>query len=437
MLERIHIRGFKSLHDVEVSFRPLLVFLGPNAAGKSNFLEALLLLSRIVTERTLREAFDAPLRGYPHEQFSLPDEGLGGLLAMDEAHLSIEADLSAKRRSGASTLDPLRYSIGININPESGNLSVYNEYLARLRQDGSAKGLPRIELEDPREAPSAEPHGQRSRLAVRRLGEAGHPVYEDIGLTHALVSNLQYSGETRYPDFDRLRSDLGSWRSYYLDPRTAMRAAQAPREVDDVGAFGEWIAPFLYRLKVHPEYNKQFDAIQRVLRSAIPSIESLDVELDKRRGTLDITIVQDGIPYSSRVISEGTLRVLALCALAASPWPGSLVAFEEPENGVHPRRLDIVAGLLLKLAKDGSRQVVVTTHSPELVNALLRLQREEATGKDLIGLIRCNQRGGESRFAQFDADLPIFRDQDVQKALKNDDDDRTLEAMLMRGWLDD
>lgn len=86
------------------------------------------------------------------------------------------------------------------------------------------------------------------------------------------------------------------------------------------------------------------------------------MQLDERRGTLDILIRQGGVEYSSRVVSEGTLRVLALCAVAVNPWAGSLLAFEEPENGVHPRRLDLIARLLMSLATDGVRIPVQTDH---------------------------------------------------------------------------
>ncbi len=55
MLRRIHIRGFKSLKDVEVTLSPLVVLVGPNAAGKSNLLDALQLLSKLGTSRTLKE----------------------------------------------------------------------------------------------------------------------------------------------------------------------------------------------------------------------------------------------------------------------------------------------------------------------------------------------------------------------------------------------
>ena len=60
MLKRVHVKGYKSLADVEVRLEPLTVLFGPNAAGKSNFLDALQLLSRLGASRTLKDAFDPP-----------------------------------------------------------------------------------------------------------------------------------------------------------------------------------------------------------------------------------------------------------------------------------------------------------------------------------------------------------------------------------------
>lgn len=53
MIKRIKVSGYKSLKDVEVQFQPLSIFIGPNAAGKSNLLDALSLISGIVTKKNL------------------------------------------------------------------------------------------------------------------------------------------------------------------------------------------------------------------------------------------------------------------------------------------------------------------------------------------------------------------------------------------------
>ena len=80
VLKRIHIRNYKSLRDVEVKLAPLSVLFGPNAAGKSNFLDALQLLSRIAFSRSLKEAFEPPYRGSPLESFAYGRSGFKELL---------------------------------------------------------------------------------------------------------------------------------------------------------------------------------------------------------------------------------------------------------------------------------------------------------------------------------------------------------------------
>jgi predicted ATPase len=427
VLSRFRVQGFKSLLDVELELAPLVVLMGPNAAGKSNLLEAFLLLSRLATEQTLAAAFEPPLRGYPLEAFSLPESGLEGLLQQDQAELSLEVEVQPTRFAGKKTApESLRYRTSIRIQPKTGTFEVADEYLVRLRRDGTPKQKPRIER-------SYDKEKDKSSLIVRQLGESGHPRYEPLGLNHTLVSNRQFTGEYRYPDFDRLRSELSAWQTYYLDPRIAMREPQPPREVADIGSRGEWIAPFLYRLKASEIHNKYFRAIGRALRTAIPTVEDLDVDLDPRRGTLDIVIRQDGTPYSSRVVSEGTLRVLALCCLAANPWPGELIAFEEPENGVHPRRIEVIADLLASMAEQGRSQVIVTTHSPTLIAAML--QRAAQAPKQ-IKIFRCLQTGRATVVKDFRAAGPLFDDQEIRQSLRSPEDNALVEAMLMRGWLD-
>nr|WP_281289082.1 AAA family ATPase [Methylacidimicrobium tartarophylax] len=163
-------------------------------------------------------------------------------------------------------------------------------------------------------------------------------------------------------------------------------------------------------------------------------MEDLTVDLDKRRGTLDILIRQEGIDYSSRVVSEGTLRVLALCAIAVNPWAGSLIAFEEPENGVHPRRLELVAQLLFSLAFEQSRQVLVTTHSPLLCGMALKEARERPRGQ--VELVNVKRESRQTRFDPFDPTGPLFDDPEIREGLAARNEDGLFESLLLRGIID-
>lgn len=64
------------------------------------------------------------------------------------------------------------------------------------------------------------------------------------------------------------------------------------------------------------------------------------------------------------------LRILGLLAAGSSPTPPSLIALEEPENGVHPRRIELIAEYLRTQARRGASQLIVTTHSPTLLDQL-------------------------------------------------------------------
>src|SRR5215471_13564582 len=150
MIRRIRIQRYKSLVDVNVTLKPLSVLFGPNAAGKSNFIDALQLLSRLAGSRSLKEAFEPPYRGKPMESFSFQKSGLEGLMQMDSASFALEADVDLSPRviaavnkeiqetrkgqsgngdgAGSKSRKPsihhtqLRYRIEIGITPKSGQL---------------------------------------------------------------------------------------------------------------------------------------------------------------------------------------------------------------------------------------------------------------------------------------------------------------------------
>ena len=96
MIRRIHIHRYKSLRDVKVALKPLSVLFGPNAAGKSNFIDAFLLLSRVAGTRSLNEAFEPLYRGKPIESFSFGETGLEGL--MDKDSISFQITLVQDRK---------------------------------------------------------------------------------------------------------------------------------------------------------------------------------------------------------------------------------------------------------------------------------------------------------------------------------------------------
>ena len=416
MLNRLTVRGFKSLADVTVDLPRFAVLFGPNATGKSNLLDAIQALSWLARAPTLSDALGGPfpVRGRSVEAFSFDKGGLPALLGQQSAHFSLEADISTGETH-------YRYRIRPSMSFRSGELAVSDEYMARLRPKGSVWGTPAIEVAD-------------DALHVRRKGtfSPGRPRKERLGLNHSILSDRSLSGNG-YAWLDNVRDEFASWRTYHFEPRLVMRQDESPMDVTDIGIHGHNLAAFLYKLKATQP--QSFDAIARVLRTIVPGVEAMDIELDERRGILDLQIRQDGTSYSSRVLSEGTLRLLAMCAIAVNPWAGSVVALEEPENGVHPRRIDVIARLLVSLSEREERQVIVTTHSPLFVDAVLKLQSEDKV--EGVGLFNVRLFEGKTFIKPFDPSGPLLKDQEIVNALGSPAEDAIFQGLVLRGLLDE
>lgn len=389
MVKRVRIRGYKSLADVDVHLQPLSVLFGPNAAGKSNFLDALQLLSGMVTRKTLLAAFDPPYRGQPLESFALAAGGIEELLQRDTATFEIAVDFElsdqtvaavnrrirnlrqpaanghavddgqaepvAERHATAEVRERnLRYRLVVEVMPKRGGLlRVQDEYLAALTVDGKPTGKRSAFIE-----------AKGNHLTLRREG-GGHPFHYDRHLDHTLLSMPMYA--PHYPHMAAAQQELASWSFFYFEPRERMRLPNPIKEVRQIGAMGEELAGYLNTLRADDE--PQFDAVVRALRELIPSITDLDLQTTSH-GEVELRIVEGGIAIPARVVSEGTLRVLGLLSLATSRDAAAVVGFEEPENGIHPRRVSLIGRLLQTISRSYGRQLIVTTHSPELIDCV-------------------------------------------------------------------
>ena len=380
MLKRIKIQGYKSLVDLEVNFEHLAVLVGPNASGKSNFLDALHLLSRVATSRTLKEAFDPPYRGHALESFTFGKEGIKSLLEEETVSLSIEVDVRissriiesvnrqiqetrrtpldgdesvSKRSPPTVRAENLRYRIEIEMLPKLGILRVADEYLAALNTKGelSQKRKPFLEQID-------------NQLHLRMEGQA-HPLYYERYLDYSILSRSHYP--PHYPHLTAMQQELANWLTFYLEPREQMRLPNPVKAVHDIGPMGEDIAAFLNTLQARNK--RQFESVEKSLHAMIPSITGIDVNVNEL-GEVELDLREGEKRISARVLSEGTLRILGILALVGAEVPPTLIGFEEPENGIHPRRIRRIAQFLETRMILEDIQFIVTTHSsllPDLV----------------------------------------------------------------------
>lgn len=243
----------------------------------------------------------------------------------------------------------LRYRIEIEMLPKSGLLRVADEYLAALNTRGEPTG---------KRKPFIERHNERIHL---RLEGQAHPTYFDRYLDHSILSMPHYP--PHYPHLTAVRRELESWLFFYFEPRERMRAANPVKEVRNIGLMGEELAAFLNTMKA--THKKQFEGIEKSLHALVPNIDGIEVDVSDL-GEVELRLKEGGIAMPARVVSEGTLRMLGILALTGIDEAPALVGFEEPENGVHPRRIRLIAEFLKTQEHLGQTQYIVTTHSPIL-----------------------------------------------------------------------
>ena len=216
--------------------------------------------------------------------------------------------------------------------------------------------------------------GRQGRRLVRRPANS------------ADVTALYSITDTEFPHLFALREEMRHWRLLQLDP--ALLRKPVPATASDVlNADGSNLAAVLAQLKAETASETRpsgvlFD-IGAELNNLIPGISRLDAALHdaSREYRIELTM-RDGVPFSSRVISDGTLRVLALLTLLHDPRHRGLICFEEPENGVHPGRVKELVQRLREMvtsprefAEDDPvaplSQLLLNSHSPVVLSALV------------------------------------------------------------------
>jgi predicted ATPase len=430
VIKRIRVENYKSLRHVEVGLKPLAVLFGPNAAGKSNFIDSLQLLSRIVNSETLGRAFDPPYRGKPSESFSFSPDNYPGHWKEGENSFEIEVDVEISEavrlqvEDEIAQMEPialpverpnekrrikhelLRYRIKVSINPHSGFLFVEDEYLAALTKKGDI---------DESRKPFLEWDRDRDRFCLRLEGQS-HPFYIDRRIDYSVLSRPHFP--RHYPHVTAFKRELRNWQFYYFEPRDKMRTPASPGSIDHVGLMGEDLAGYLHALRLSE--SKKFAGVERTLRYLIPSIEGLQTSINQF-GEVELNVVENGVPISARLVSEGTLRLLGLLSLEGSRTPPSLIGFEEPENGVHPERISEIADLIIgKSESDSQTQMIVTTHSPVLLD---RIPPEN--------LFLCRKNAGSTLIEPIDSWGPLGKREDVERGLR--EQSSTVSERMLRG----
>jgi predicted ATPase len=351
MINAICVQNFRSIKDLTVHLGPLNVLLGKNGAGKSNFLDSLAFLAdatemgvRPALLRENRRSFEDVV--YAREQHQI---------------ITIQIEVWHNRLSFDDGNDLLFYQVGFGLNPVTGrDVEVGMEQLWRVRRPFLV------------DANRLHPHGQAFEylpaekaplLDAQRVWREDSDAAETFAFSAHRTALSQLADRMRYPHAIALADALRQFKVFRLDPQ-AMREPAMVKYQAELQPDGSNLAAVLDEMD-----RDVLEAITSELRVAVPGLDSVKLEAAGPGKKIITVREKNNLTFYPHQISDGTLRFLALAAIAHGAVTAPLVAIEEPENGISPARLFQLVELLRNHTKSG-QQVILTTHAPYLVDCL-------------------------------------------------------------------
>ena len=388
MITKIEINGFKSFRNFQMDFTPFTIVAGINASGKSNLFDALELLSRLA-QYSLREAF-IKNRGSAEELFSIIGNQECNLMEFAVEMLvrrtikdnwGIEKEIKSPR---------LRYELHIERIHKTGGyeeLKVTHESLELIKTQNDRWAKVFIPKEKIFIWKSTQHGGSKPFIQSKEInGVRSIYLRQDSGMggKHSPANTINQTvlsavNSNDFPHVFAAKMEMVNWKFMQLNPEVLREPTRkGPQMSDMITHNGGNLAAALFRIK-NQDSEYTLTEISRELIRFLPEYVAVDVLNEEENRQFIIKLKnKEGEIFSSRVLSEGTLRLLSLIILQFDNEHKGLLCFEEPENGIHPMRIRQIADLLYNLSADyenenySLRQVIVNTHSPILIKVLLQ-----------------------------------------------------------------
>ncbi len=353
ILRKVLLKGFKSIKTMDLELRPLNILIGANGAGKSNLISFFKMLNRMMSKTNtglgqlqnyIAEA------GYAH---SILHYGPKETPQM-EAKLEFETD------EGLNTYYQKLFHVA------GDTLAFAEETLDFKRRDWQVPHTPPLSLgsghKETRIGEEAERGNQTAKVFRHLLNQCRVYHFHDTS-PRAPIRQFCYIGENR-----PLRPEAGNLAAFLLRLRDENGGAAYKRIVTTI----RLIAPFFIDFVLEPDANK--NVILNWLEDAgeLNSVPGSGVSAQM---------------FAPHQLSDGTLRAMCLVALLMQPESElpNLIIVDEPELGLHPYALNLVAGLFKKASYH--TQVLISTQSSSFLGNF-----------DAEDVVVVSRVGNESRF---------------------------------------
>lgn len=306
MLREFHVKNFRTLLDVRINLQPLTVFIGPNNSGKSNMVRAIKKFAELHRGQQAPQDWEASPK--PLSYFVVAAQG------GDDFRFDFQWPADTHPRG----------IVGLHVTGAANFQIVVDKWSQGLKGFGGESV------------------------------DSSHP--------SALLKSLLTWPKTAPPSWRQVSDFFAATRVISL----SVPSLRAPAQIGpkpELGERGEGFAAVLDDIAGNnPRIKKVID--QELARVA-PGVSGFTTQASATGQKVAALIENDAV-YPASDVSDGLLLYLGITT-AAQLTAGSLLIIEEPENGIHPRRLRALLDQLRSVVKAGT-QVILTTHSPLIVS---------------------------------------------------------------------
>lgn len=376
MLTAFTLANFKSYKTSQLPLGSLTVLIGANAAGKSNVIEALRFLSWLAQGQKL-----STIQYAVNNVERIIRGRVDDLCYQGESNFTIGCHLDL----------PEWNQLDITLNVREGELHISNEQIVGLKEK-----MPLYDLNQPSQGIGTDVEVSYNNFTKgpnkpRIMCSDQMAIFVQLD-TPARFDAKYHKSQTTIPEivreYQRVLQNI-----LFLDPVPAKMREYSFKSDKRLQEDGTNLSSVLFRLWNNKPDNQQtiLDLIQSLPEQAIEGIDFIFGPRDEVMLRLAETFGNNRRDCEAALLSDGTLRVLAITAAMLSATEGSLVVIEEIDNGVHPNRAKHLLTTIRDIAQRRKLRVLISTHNPALMDAL----PDDALG-DVVFCYR-DPQAGDSR----------------------------------------
>lgn len=377
-ISKLMLSNYKSLRDMEIQLNDLNILIGRNGAGKSNLLSMF---------RLLREGADSHFSSSIAEQGGLNEIRWRGGTERDAVgwELAFEDLEQVSDRTIYYSGSFVVRGNSFTVKSEELSQDPYPGYLERYKYLSASDG--------------------RVRILKSKIDDEEKAIDYTYSDQELMISQVR--DPVRYPLLDEVRRLLENWTIFRGFGEDALRNIYMAQSLSGIShplrldPQGRNLASVLQSLANEAPYSDAYDSLNETLETAFPDFEKLDLAL-VASNAIELRWRSKDFPgklaFPARSMSDGMLRFIGLATLLLLPDPPSLIVIDEPEIGLHPQLVPLLAALLKQASQRA--QIIVTTHSPSLLSS------EDI---QLADIVLVDRRNGETIMERADSRANLDR----------------------------